>query len=52
MLFRSERRKQIVAGEGWSPEFWREFAGMGLLAAPFAEAQGLLTDDDVFKALS
>jgi alkylation response protein AidB-like acyl-CoA dehydrogenase len=35
-----ERRKQIVAGEGWSPEFWREFADMGLLAAPFAEAQG------------
>jgi alkylation response protein AidB-like acyl-CoA dehydrogenase len=36
-----ERRKAIVASDaGWSPEFWREFAQMGLLAAPFDEAHG------------
>jgi alkylation response protein AidB-like acyl-CoA dehydrogenase len=36
-----ERRKAIVAsGPGYSAEMWREVAGLGLLAAPFAEEHG------------
>ena len=36
-----ECRKKIVAGrEGYSPEIWRDFADMGLLAMPFSEESG------------
>lgn len=36
-----ERRKKIVASkEGYSPEIWRAFADMGLLAMPFGEESG------------
>ncbi len=36
-----EQRKKIVAeGQGWSPEVWAAYAEMGLLALPFAEADG------------
>jgi alkylation response protein AidB-like acyl-CoA dehydrogenase len=36
-----EARKAIVASErGWSPAVWAQFADMGLLGVPFAEADG------------
>ena len=36
-----EERKKIVASEkGWSPAVWAQFAEMGLLGVPFAEAHG------------
>ncbi|MGE5791471.1 MAG: acyl-CoA dehydrogenase family protein, partial [Bacteroidota bacterium] len=36
-----EARKAIVASErGWSPAVWSQFADMGLLGVPFAEADG------------
>ena len=29
-----EQRKAIVAGEGWSPQVWKQFAEMGILGLP------------------
>lgn len=36
-----ETRMKIARGDGWSPDIWRAFAeDLGILAAPFSEAQG------------
>ncbi|MFP3942301.1 MAG: acyl-CoA dehydrogenase family protein [Alphaproteobacteria bacterium] len=36
-----ETRRKIVASEdGWRPDYWQQFAELGLLAAPFAEEFG------------
>src|SRR5271168_5329355 len=36
-----DRRRSIIASEdGWSEPHWREFADLGLLAAPFSEESG------------
>ena len=32
--------RKIAGGEGWSPELWSEFAGLGWLGLPFAEEDG------------
>jgi pimeloyl-CoA dehydrogenase small subunit len=34
------RRKISKSAEGWKPEFWAQFAELGLLAVPFSEEQG------------
>jgi alkylation response protein AidB-like acyl-CoA dehydrogenase len=34
------RRKIVATDEGWSRKHWRTFAELGLLAAPFSEANG------------
>ena len=34
------RRKIVKSAEGWSPAMWKQFAELGLLAAPFAEELG------------
>jgi len=34
------RRKIVASDEGWSKDFWQEWAELGLLAAPFSEEQG------------
>ena len=34
------RREILKSKEGWSRELWTDFAEMGLLAGPFAEADG------------
>jgi pimeloyl-CoA dehydrogenase small subunit len=39
--YRFEDRKRFMATpEGWSPDIWRQMAEMGLMALPFAEADG------------
>jgi len=35
-----EARKRIVAGEGWSPQAWGQFAEMGLLGLPLSAEHG------------
>ena len=36
-----EARREIVkSAEGWRPDYWKQFAELGLLAAPFAEEHG------------
>ncbi|MFN4272622.1 MAG: acyl-CoA dehydrogenase family protein [Aliihoeflea sp.] len=35
-----QRRKYMAAAEGWSGEMWGRYAEMGLMALPFAEADG------------
>jgi pimeloyl-CoA dehydrogenase small subunit len=35
-----ERRKHMASPEGWSTEMWGRYAEMGLMALPFAEADG------------
>jgi pimeloyl-CoA dehydrogenase small subunit len=35
-----QRRRHMGEPEGWSPDMWRQFAEMGLMALPFAEADG------------
>jgi alkylation response protein AidB-like acyl-CoA dehydrogenase len=32
--------RKIAGGEGWSPELWSEYAGLGWLGLPFAEEDG------------
>jgi pimeloyl-CoA dehydrogenase small subunit len=34
------RRKIVKSAEGWSPAMWKQFADLGLLAAPFSEEMG------------
>lgn len=34
------RRKIVKSAEGWRPDYWAQFAELGLLAAPFAEEMG------------
>lgn len=34
------RRKIVASDEGWSKDFWQEWAELGLLAAPFSEEHG------------
>src|SRR5690606_12309411 len=34
------RRKIVKSAEGWHPDYWKQFADLGLLAAPFAEEHG------------
>lgn len=34
------RRKIAKSAEGWSPAMWKQFADLGLLAAPFSEELG------------
>ena len=34
------RRKIVKSAEGWSPAMWKQFAELGLLAAPFSEELG------------
>lgn len=34
------RRKVITSESGWRPEFWAQLAELGMLAAPFSEADG------------
>jgi len=34
------RRKISKSAEGWKPEYWQQFAELGLLAVPFSEEQG------------
>ena len=34
------RRKVAANGQGWRPEVWEEFAGLGLLGIPFSENHG------------
>jgi len=34
------RRKISKSSEGWNPEYWQQFADLGLLAIPFSEEQG------------
>ena len=34
------RRKIVKSAEGWSPAIWKQFAELGLLAAPFSEELG------------
>jgi pimeloyl-CoA dehydrogenase small subunit len=34
------RRKILASEEGWRPDYWKQFAELGLLAAPFAEGYG------------
>lgn len=34
------RRKIVKSAEGWNPEIWKQFAELGLLAAPFSEELG------------
>ncbi len=34
------RRKIVKSADGWSPAMWKQFADLGLLAAPFSEEQG------------
>src|SRR5438309_9373439 len=36
----SRRSKYLAQPPGWSRALWRQFAEMGLLALPFAEADG------------
>lgn len=35
-----ERNRHLNSAEGFSPDMWRQFAEMGLMALPFAEADG------------
>lgn len=35
-----DRRRHMAEAQGWSPEMWSAYAEMGLLALPFAEADG------------
>jgi len=35
-----EARKKIVAGQGWSPEAWAQFAEMGLMGLPLSAEHG------------
>lgn len=35
-----QRKRAMASPEGWSAETWRSFAEMGLMALPFAEADG------------
>jgi alkylation response protein AidB-like acyl-CoA dehydrogenase len=35
-----EARKKIVAGQGWSPEAWAQFAEMGLMGLPVSAEHG------------
>ena len=35
-----ERRKHMARPEGWSQQMWGAYAEMGLMALPFAEADG------------
>jgi alkylation response protein AidB-like acyl-CoA dehydrogenase len=35
-----EQRKKIVAGEGWSPQAWAQFAEMGLMGLPLSTDHG------------
>ena len=35
-----ERRKHMAQPEGWSADMWSAYAGMGLMALPFAEEDG------------
>ena len=35
-----QRRKHMAAPEGWSAEMWSRYAEIGLMALPFAEADG------------
>lgn len=35
-----QRKKYLASPEGWSAEMWRSYAEMGLMALPFAEADG------------
>jgi len=35
-----ESRKKIVAGQGWSPEAWAQFAEMGLMGLPLSAEHG------------
>ena len=35
-----ERKKYMAAPEGWSADMWGRYAEMGLMALPFAEADG------------
>jgi alkylation response protein AidB-like acyl-CoA dehydrogenase len=35
-----EARKKIVAGKGWSPEAWAQFAEMGLMGLPVSAEHG------------
>jgi pimeloyl-CoA dehydrogenase small subunit len=34
------RRDIVASADGWRPDFWRQFADLGLLAAAFPEAHG------------
>ncbi|MCE9650454.1 MAG: acyl-CoA dehydrogenase family protein [Parvibaculum sp.] len=34
------RRKIVKSADGWSPAMWKQFAELGLLAAPFSEEMG------------
>ncbi len=34
------RRKATATKEGWRPDMWKQFAELGLLAAPFSEEDG------------
>lgn len=34
------RSKIVASDEGWRPEYWQQFAELGLLAAPFPEEMG------------
>ena len=35
-----DRRRHMATSEGWSAEMWGRYAEMGLMALPFAEADG------------
>ena len=42
-----ERKKHMAQPEGWSTEMWARYAEMGLMALPFAEADGGLAGTPV-----
>lgn len=42
-----ERRRHMASPEGWSPDMWSRYAEMGLMALPFAEADGGLSGTPV-----
>lgn len=46
-----DRNKYLASPEGWSPAVWNSFAEMGLMALPFAEADGGLGGGAVETAI-
>ena len=46
-----ERKRHMASPEGWSAEMWGRYAEMGLMALPFAEADGGLGSTPVETAI-
>ena len=46
-----DRKRHMASPEGWSPQLWNSYAEMGLMALPFAEADGGLGGTPVETAI-